>query len=122
MVPKKKLIPRKRVRLCKPVKVRFKLDRNRSKDILYRLPIKTFTITVYAFRWFLFLILVYVLISLTVMFFTESYEFLRQIVTLSLGGFFGFFMGYFGWLFAHQVVVWLSGKKKEEEFFGEMRF
>jgi len=122
LVPKKKLIPRKRIRLCKPVKVRLKLDRNRSKDILYHLPIKTFTLTIYAFRWFLFLILVYVLISLTVMFFTESYEFLRQIVTLSLGGFFGFFMGYFGWLFAHQVVVWLSGKKKEEEFFGEMRF
>ena len=115
MVPKRKLIPKKKVKLGKPVRIRFKTNRKLPKDIFCEIPTKTLTVTMYAVRWFLFLILVYVIISVTTMFFTKSYEFLQQIVTLSLGGFFGFFMGYFGWLFAHQITTWLSGKRREKD-------
>ncbi len=122
MIPKRKLMPRKRVKLAKPVRIRFKRDGKNFSDILYKIPTKTLIITTYAVRWFLFLILVYVIISVSIMFFTQSYEFLQQIVTLSLGGFFGFFMGYFGWLFAHQLVTWLKGKKKEKKIFDNLDF
>ena len=122
MVPKKRLIPRKRVRVRKPVKLKFKIDKPVDKHIFFEIPTKTITITMYAIRWFLFLILIYIVISVGMMFFTQSFEFLKQIVTLSLGGFFGFFMGYFGWLLAQQITMWLSGKKKEKEFFENLRF
>lgn len=115
LIPKRKLIPRKRVKLAKPVRIRFKKDRKNFPDVLYKIPTKTLMITTYAIRWILFFILVYVIISVGIMFFTQSYQFLQQVVTLSLGGFFGFFMGYFGWLFADHLVKWLKGKRKGKE-------
>lgn len=122
LIPKRRLIPRKKVKLVKPVRVKFKKEKKTFSDFLYKIPTKTLAITTYAVRWLLFLILVYVIISVSVMFFTKSYEFLQQIVTLSLGGFFGFFMGYFGWFFAHQLTTWLKGKKKEKEIFDNLDF
>jgi len=122
LIPKRKLIPKKRMKLAKPVRVRFKRDKKNFSDVLYKIPTKTLMITTYAVRWFLFLILVYVIISVSIMFLTQSYEFLQQIVTLSLGGFFGFFMGYFGWLFAHQLVTWLKGKREEKRIFDDLGF
>ncbi|HEC81323.1 MAG TPA: hypothetical protein ENI42_02700 [Thermoplasmatales archaeon] len=120
MVPKSKLIPKKRVRLQKPRGVYYV---STSREGVYRgfvdeLPTKTLAVTMYALRWILFFVLVYIVISTTVMFFTESYSFLQQIVTLSIGGFFGFFMGYFGWVFAHHITTWLTGKGKEDVFDG----
>ncbi|HDO19457.1 MAG TPA: hypothetical protein ENG74_01890 [Thermoplasmatales archaeon] len=123
MVPKRRVIPRKRVKLRKPKRIRFATRNNRHyREIVSCIPTKTLALTIYAFRWFLFLILVYIVISVTVMLFTQSYNFLQQIVTLSIGGFFGFFMGYFGWLFAHQITTWLSGKKKEKDMFKDLQF
>lgn len=67
------------------------------------------------------------MISMIVMLFTQSYQFLQQIVTLSIGGFFGFFMGYFGWLFAQQIMAWaqqiktlLGGRRKKEDILKEI--
>jgi len=124
VVPKSKLIPRKKVRLQRPKRVYYV---STSKDGFYKgfveeLPTKTLAVTMYALRWILFLVLVYIVISTTVMFFTESYSFLQQIVTLSIGGFFGFFMGYFGWIFAHHITTWLSGKSEEENVFDGFQF
>ncbi len=125
MVPKRKLLPKKRVRLRKPNKIYY-ISKVRSSNPVYKefmeyLPTKTVAVTIYALRWVLFLVLVYIILSTTVMLFTESYAFLQQIVTLSIGGFFGFFMGYFGWLFAQQITSWLGGKK-EKDLFEEFSF
>jgi len=123
LVPKKKIIPKKRYKLREPVRIRFKIEKKSiPKEFIYKIPTKTIAITMYALRWFLFLILVYIIISVTAMLLMESYAFLQQIVTLSIGGFFGFFMGYFGWLFAHQITTWLSGKKREKDILNELRF
>ncbi|HEC95188.1 MAG TPA: hypothetical protein ENI45_04395 [Thermoplasmatales archaeon] len=123
MISKRKLKPNKRVRLRKPKKIYYvSSNKNGSyKEFVEHLPTKTLAVTVYALRWILFLVLVYIIISTTVMLFTESYSFLQQIVTLSIGGFFGFFMGYFGWIFAHHITTWLSGKK-EDEFLNGFQF
>lgn len=50
------------------------------------------------------LILVYIVAGMVVLLITEGGEFLKQIVTLSIGGFFGFFLGYFGWVFAESIM------------------
>lgn len=86
-------------------------DKNKkAKDILEKVPYKTLTLTTYALRWVLLLVLVYIVISTMVLFFTGGADFLRQIVTWSIGGFFGFFMGYFGWMFAQHMLDWLSAR------------
>ena len=65
----------------------------------------------YALRWIFLIILIYVIVSMFILAFTQGLGFLSQIVTLSIGGFFGFFMGYFGWMFAHQLMKWINGRE-----------
>lgn len=111
MVPKKKLYPKKKTRLRKPKRY-YCISIN--KDI----STKTFVIASHAFRLLLLVVLVYIVTSTLIMFLTQSFSFLRQVVTLSIGGFFGFFMGYFGWVLAHKLTRWLSGKEREDFFSG----
>jgi hypothetical protein len=75
-------------------------------------PQTTVKITLYAFRWILFLILCDVIISIIMLFYIDRYEFLTQIVTMSVGGFFAFFMGYFGWMFTQDIMEWMSRMKR----------
>ena len=106
------------------VKRKFIYVRNKNhktKEMLEKFPEATLTLTTYAMRWVLLLILIYIIISSLVLFFTESFSFLTQIVTLSIGGFFGFFMGYFGWMFAQQITEWISGREEQETFFRTRR-
>ena len=44
-------------------------------------------------------------------------EQIRNIVVYSVSGFFTFFMGYFGWMFARSVSEIVSGKKLQEDGF-----
>ncbi len=104
-MPKKKLYPKKKTRLRK-------IKRYHIQNKIT--PTKTFVIASHAFRLLLLIILVYIVTSTLIMFFTESFSFLKQVVTLSIGGFFGFFMGYFGWIFADKLAKWLSGKEEEK--------
>ncbi|MCD6236429.1 MAG: hypothetical protein J7K13_00550 [Thermoplasmata archaeon] len=122
MISKRKLYPKKRVHLKRPIRNYYiSLDKGTSYRNIEQIPLKTFTFAAYALRWILLMVLVYIITSTTLMLFTQSYSFLQQIVTLSIGGFFGFFMGYFGWIFAHELTQWISGKKKDE-FFDNLQF
>jgi hypothetical protein len=116
LISKRKLYPRKRIRLRRPIYNQYASGKN-----IEQIPLKTFTFAAYALRWILLVVLVYILTSTALMLFTQSYSFLQQIVTLSIGGFFGFFMGYFGWIFAHELTQWISGKKRDE-FFDNLQF
>lgn len=87
----------------------------RNKRNLRGFPEATVRITLYAFKWILLLILIYVVISVIMMVYIQRYEFLAEIVGISIGGFFAFFMGYFGWMFAHSIMEWLGRKKEPKE-------
>ena len=60
-------------------------------------PEKLKSTTYKVFKWVFALIFLYIVISIFSLFLSKRYQFIEQIVTLSIGGFFGFFMGYFGW-------------------------
>lgn len=90
-------------------------NQRKNKRNLRGFPEATVRVTLYAFRWILLLILIYVVVSVIMMVYTQRYEFLAEIVGISVGGFFAFFMGYFGWMFAHSIMEWLSKKKEPGE-------
>jgi len=47
-------------------------------------------------KWIFALIFLYIVVSILWLFLTKP-QYVEQIVTLSIGGFIAFFMGYFGW-------------------------
>jgi len=66
--------------------------------------------TVHFLKWIFFLIFLY--IGFTIVYsFWKNPDFFEQVVTLSVGGFFAFFMGYFGWRLAQLIEEWFKGKK-----------
>jgi ABC-type enterochelin transport system permease subunit len=78
------------------------------KKQLKEIPLTTVKVTVYALRWIFLIIFLYIVGSMILFAINQRYEFLQQIIAWSVGGFFGFFMGYFGWLFAQHIVEWLT--------------
>jgi len=63
------------------------------------------------------MIFIYIAISIFVLVYTDSSEQIRNIIVYSISGFFTFFMGYFGWMFARTVLEIMSGKKPSEDDF-----
>ncbi len=83
------------------------------------LPLTTIKVTVHALRWVFLLIFIYITVSIVILVFqggNESIANISQILVYSVSGFFTFFMGYYGWMFARSVMQIVSGKKIEEEF------
>jgi len=64
-----------------------------------------------AFRWILLLIVIYLAAGTAIMMIQQGTESLKNIVIYSILGFFTFFMGYLGWILAHDVLLMISGKK-----------
>jgi len=55
----------------------------------------------------------YVVVSIFLLMLSNQQEFLTQIVVYSVGGFFAFFMGFFGYNLAQQVTVYFTDKIKK---------
>lgn len=88
-----------------------------SKKIsVEELPFATVRITLHALRWIFCLILLYIVISIIFLIIQGGNEFVTNIVVYSITGFFTFFMGYFGWMFAKSVVEMFSGEKPQDDF------
>lgn len=103
-------------------KSRYKLTKTSDKKIsLEDIPKKTMMVTVYALRWFFFLIFLFITIGIIALFLTGGENYVQMILTYSITGFFTFFMGYFGWILAQGVIDTVSGKddlpKKHTSFY-----
>jgi len=85
----------------------------KTRERVKSFPHVTIKVTLYALRWIFLLILIYVIISIIMLIYYERYGFLAQIVSMSVGGFFAFFTGYFGWMFAQSIMEWLVRKKEK---------
>ena len=81
------------------------------------LPFTTIRVTLRALRWIFFLIFIYIAVSIILLLIQGGNESIKNIVVYSVTGFFTFFMGYFGWMFARNVMEIVSGKQlKKDEF------
>jgi hypothetical protein len=70
------------------------------------IPKKTI-ITLYALRWVFFFIFLFLIAGIISVFLIDRI-YTQMILTYSITGFFTFFTGYFGWIFARGVINTLS--------------
>ena len=69
------------------------------------IPFATMKVTIHALRWIFLL------------FFQGGNESITNIVVYSVTGFFTFFMGYFGWMFAQNIMEIVTGEKLPQDDF-----
>lgn len=69
---------------------------------------KTVSTTMSLLRWIFLIILIYVVLTMLWGFWDRGGEYIRDIATLSIGGFFAFFLGYFGWRLGQELEEWLK--------------
>lgn len=79
------------------------------------IPLKTIKVTIHALRWIFLLIFLFITIGLFILIVTGGENYVQMIFTWSITGFFTFFMGYFGWIFAQGIMEMIAGKEDKEE-------
>lgn len=79
------------------------------------LPLKTMRVTIHALRWLFLIIFLYIISIIFILMVQGGTESLTNLVTWSVTGFFTFFMGYFGWMFAQSIMEMIAGKEEKEE-------
>lgn len=81
------------------------------------LPFTTIKVTMRMVKWIFVIIFAYISVSILFLIIQGGDEQIRNIVVYSVSGFFTFFMGYFGWMFARSVLEVVGGKKLQEDGF-----
>ena len=110
-MPKKKV---SKIVLSKNIKnKRSPFDKKLSID---ELPFHTVQVTMRALRWIFLIIFFYISVSIILLFIQGGNELVQNIVVYSVTGFFTFFMGYFGWMFARSVMEIVGGKPRRDDF------
>ena len=95
----------------KNLKKKFK---NRKIDF-EEIPFATMRVTIHALRWIFLLIFIYITVSIVLLLIQGGNDFITSIVVYSVTGFFTFFMGYFGWMFAQSIIELIGGKHLNRE-------
>jgi uncharacterized membrane protein len=85
-----------------------KTKRWETKRSYEEIPKKTIIITLYALKWFFFLIILFITAGLITIFLIGSKLYTQMILIYSIAGFLTFFMGYLGWILAHGIMDTLS--------------
>ena len=89
---------------------------NKKLD-LEDLPFTTMKVTIRMLKWIFVLIFIYIAVSIVFLIAQGGDEQIRNIIVYSVSGFFTFFMGYFGWMFARSVSEIVGGKKPQGDDF-----
>lgn len=87
-----------------------------KKISIDELPFTTIQVTMHALRWIFLLIFIYITVSVILLVIQGGNDVVQNIVVYSVTGFFTFFMGYFGWMFARSVMEIVSGKQLKDDF------
>jgi len=92
-----------------------KIDKNKAKIIVEQTASKTVKFTMTIVKIIFILIIIYtVIVSIWIFFQTGSEDFFTNIATISVGGFWAFFLGYFGWRMGQTVEGYFTQIKKKE--------
>jgi hypothetical protein len=112
---KKKL---RKTTLSKDIRRQKRIKKLKDKKIdIEELPFTTIRVTMHALRWIFLLIFIYMAVSIILLLIQGGNESLTNILVYSVTGFFTFFMGYFGWMFARSVMKMVSGKEIHQDDF-----
>ena len=90
-----------------------KISKEKAKNIIGKTASKTIHFTVKTVIVIFVLIIIYT-IAVTILGFIKSgTDFLENIATISVGGFWAFFLGYFGWRLGQTIEDYLASMKKK---------
>ena len=91
------------------------IDRDKAMSVVGETASKTVKITLTMVKVIFFSIIIYTVIISIYLFFTSNQEqFLTNIATISVGGFWAFFLGYFGWRMGETLENYLHSIKKKK--------
>ena len=91
------------------------LQRSKKSRSLLTLPNGTVHVTMNALRWVFLLIFIYLAIGTFVMLVQDGAGSVKNIIIYSVTGFITFFMGYFGWIIARDIMEIVTGKRQPHE-------
>jgi len=57
----------------------------------------------------------FITVGIFILFLTGGENYVQLILGYSIAGFFTFFMGYYGWMFAHSIMEMMGGRREKEE-------
>ncbi|MCK4332677.1 MAG: hypothetical protein KAV40_03770 [Thermoplasmatales archaeon] len=90
-----------------------KISKEKAKKVIGKTASKTIHFTVKTVIVIFVLIIIYT-IAVTILGFIKSgVDFLENIATISVGGFWAFFLGYFGWRLGQTIESYLASMKKK---------
>ena len=90
-----------------------KIIKEKAKQVIGETATKTVQFTVKTII-IIFIIIIFYTIAVTILGFIKSgVDFLENIATISVGGFWAFFLGYFGWRLAQTIENYLASIKKK---------
>jgi len=97
----------------------FKMDEEKritkAKKVVGETASKTVKVTITMIKIIFIIIIIYtVAISIFLFFKTDTEQFLTNVATLSVGGFWAFFLGYFGWRMGQTIELYLLNLKKKK--------
>jgi len=98
---------------------RKKINRdNLSKSMVKKIPFediphKSIKNTIHALRWVFLIIFLFITGGIFVLFLIGKDNYIQVILGYSIAGFLTFFMSYFGWLLARDIIEIITGKKEK---------
>jgi hypothetical protein len=90
------------------------INKKKAKEVVGKTATKTVTYTIHAIK-LIFIILIIYITGITVYgYLSTGQEFLTTVATLSVGGFWAFFFGYFGWRLGQSIEEYFLEISKKE--------
>lgn len=92
-----------------------KIDKDKAKKVVEETAFKTIRFTASIVKVIFVIIIIYtVIVSIYIFLTTDRTLFLTSVATISVGGFWAFFLGYFGWRMGQTVEVYLHNLRKKK--------
>lgn len=90
-----------------------KINKERAKQVLGKTATKTVQFTKKTVIIIFVLIIIYTIIVTVLGIIRSGADFLENIATISVGGFWAFFLGYFGWRLGQTIENYLASMRKK---------
>ena len=74
---------------------------------------KSINTTIYNLRWVFLVTFLFIVSGIFLLFIIGKESYIQVILSYSMAGFLTFFMSYFGWLLAREIIEIITGKKEQ---------